>query len=352
MPLKISIVMPVLNGQKYVGLAIESILAQTYKSYELMVVDDGSTDGTRECIQQFATKLELKYVYHATPQGIPKSMNDGIRHSSGDMIAFLDHDDLWMPEFLEKQTDHLRDQPDLGMVYSDFQTIDPAGSIIEESVAVSRKRTRPSGDVFRQLFLDSFIVGNSVLIRKECFNRLGMFDETLRWGDYHMWLRIALHYRVGYTPKSLTKYRQHPSQSTRTPSARDLEDPVAIVALRKLLDSYPEARRRIGEKEIKRRMAVLYFDTALIWWSRDMFKNARHFARKAIRLTPAQSSYYLFYAACLLRPSHSKQLREVWHRARGLFHRSPELDWTKQMQAPPAGAGAPFGTNSDPIERA
>ena len=167
-----------------------------------------------------------------------------------------------------------RNLPDVGMVHSDFQTIDPAGNIVEESVARRRNRQRPSGHVFRELFMDSFIVAISVLVRKECFDRLGSWDEKLRWGDYHMWLRIARHYKVDYIPEVLVKYRQHPGQNTR-PADNGLmeEDLVQISVLKDILERYPEVRLT-GEEAIRRRLAEVYFGGAYYYFDHGMFEYA------------------------------------------------------------------------------
>jgi glycosyltransferase involved in cell wall biosynthesis len=247
-------------------------------------------------------------------------MNDGIRHATGDMIAFLDHDDGWFPDFLETQVSYLECHPDVGMVHSDFQTTDGDGNVLEASVATSRGRTRPSGHVFPQLFLDSFIVGNSVLIRRECFDKVGIFDEGLRWGDYHMWMRIARHYKVDYVDKVLTKYRQHQTQSTRNVSVdTPYCEPVGLAATRKMLEAYPEVWKELGEKVVKRRMAQLYSDLAYQSWSSGAFRNARRAIMRAIRLSPTSTRYYALLAATLLRPSHSMALRDAWRRIRGTF---------------------------------
>jgi glycosyltransferase involved in cell wall biosynthesis len=314
---KVSIVMPVLNGQRFIGEAIQSILAQTYHNYELIMIDDGSTDGTPGIVHSFASQLELQYVRHESPRGIAPSMNDGVRHATGDLIAFLDHDDGWLPDFLLTQVTYLQTHPEVGMVHSDFQTTDVTGSIVEESVAECRGRARPSGNVFHDLFLDSFIVGNSVLIRKECFDRLGIFDETLKWGDYHMWMRIARHYRVDYVPKVLTKYRQHFTQSTRSTFTSEADsDSVALQAIKKLLEQYPEIRQELGEKTIRRRMAMLYYDMAYAWFAKEEMRNARICAMRAIRLWPTHLKYLRMYLVCLLPPSQAKALRQTWRKLR------------------------------------
>jgi glycosyltransferase involved in cell wall biosynthesis len=308
---KVSIIMPVLNGQKYIGEALGSIAAQTFKDYELIVVNDGSTDGTCDQLSPFIGRIDLRCIHHATPHGIARSINDGIRDASGEFIAFLDHDDLWFPDFLETQITHMQQHPDVGMVHSDFQTVDSEGNILEASVAVCRNRRRVSGSVFPELFMDSFIVGNSVLIRKECFDRLGTFDETLRIGDYHMWMRIARHYRVDYTPKVLTKYRQHQTQDSGTFAAE--EQPPGLMAIKSILELYPEVCQELGARTIRRRMASLYGDVAYSLFSKGVGKTTRTFLTKAIRLQPANLRYYGLYAGSFLQPSQAQIARRIWH---------------------------------------
>jgi cellulose synthase/poly-beta-1,6-N-acetylglucosamine synthase-like glycosyltransferase len=313
---KVSIIMPVRNGQKYIGEAIESIAAQTYRDFELIVVNDGSTDGTCDQLQRFTSRIDLQCIHHPTTQGIARSVNDGIRNARGRFIAFLDHDDLWFPEFLETQMAHLDRNPDVGMVHSDFQTIDAAGNVLEASVAKCRKRTRVSGYVFRALFMDSFIVGNSVLIRKDCFNRLGVFDEALRIGDYHMWLRIARFYKVNYTPEVLTKYRQHQTQDSRKFSAELV--PPGLSALQSILELYPEVWSEIGKGAVHRRMASLYLDMAYPPFTAGLGRIARAFLRKALCFQPFSPRVYAFYAATFLGPSQALTIKRIWHKLAGL----------------------------------
>jgi cellulose synthase/poly-beta-1,6-N-acetylglucosamine synthase-like glycosyltransferase len=314
----VSVIMLVLNGERLIGEALQSIADQTYTDLEVVVVDDGSTDATPARVDAFRHLLRIRYVRHETPHGITASVNDGLRHASGDLIAFLDHDDGWLPDFLETQTSYLAAHPDVGMVHSDFQTIDIDGRIIEASVARSRGRRRPSGEVFRELFLDSFIVGNSALIRRECFERLGGFDESLRWGDYHMWLRIARHYRIDYVDRVLTKYRQHQTQSTRTSVGRTPDEPpVGLQAIDKLLEQDPGIRHELGAVTIRRRRASFYFDLAFGWYAQGEMGHARLCLRRALRLWPWNRRYLMLYAAALLGPTSRRAARAAWRRLRG-----------------------------------
>ena len=314
----ISIIMPVLNGERYIAEAIESICRQTYQDYEFLLIDDGSTDRTREIVLGFASRLDLKYVHHESNQGITPSVNDGLRRASGRFIAFLDHDDAWLPEFLETQLAHLTKYPDVGMVHSDFQTIDGDGQVLEHSVAEARHRTRPSGFVFRHLFMHSMVCGNTVLIRKECFDRLGGFDERLRWADYHTWLRISRHYKIDYVPKVLTVYRQHSVQGSRSNTSRPADEaPVPVQTIERLLEAYPEIREELGEQTISRRIASFYFDLAYGWFVEGELANARLCLRRALKLWPTNVQYLGLYGATLLGRSQVKAAREAWRRLRG-----------------------------------
>ncbi len=317
---EVSIVMPVLNGERYIAEAIDSVLAQTYTDYELVLVDDGSTDRTREIVESYTARLRVRYVTHPVRQGISRSVNDGVRSSSGRYITFLDHDDAWMPEMLAVQVGHLAKHPEAGMVHADFQTIDSNGAILEESVARCRNRKRPSGRVFRELFFDSFIVAVGAVIRKECFDRFGGFDETLHWGDYHLWLRIAREYEIHYTPRVLAKYRQHSTQSTRTQTAeRPDRESVAMLAIKRLLEMHPEIRNELGDAAVNRRMAMLYFDMAYTWMHGGAPGNARACLKRAIRLWPTKLQYSLWYAASLFPLERARAINGGLRRFKALF---------------------------------
>ena len=332
---KVSILMPVLNGERYIDEAIESILSQTYKNYELIVINDGSTDSTPAHLEAYKNKLDLKVIHHPVRQGIVLSINDGIRSATGDLIAFLDHDDVWLPRMLETQVGYLERNPDVGMVHSDFQTIDPAGNILEESVERCRERKRPSGNVFREMFLDSFVVGISVVARKECFNKLGGWDESLPWGDYHMWLRIARHYKVDYVSQALAQYRQHPTQDTRPVTNGNLEaDPIHVRVLNNILERYPEVRQELGETVIRRRFASVYFGGAYYYFDHGVFPPTRMYLKKAIPLWPTNWRYYLVYLATLFGPALVRSGRAVWRWTRSIASRRTRQDrqWRGQIE--------------------
>ena len=295
---KVSVIMPVLNGEKYIGEAIESVLTQKYGPVELIVINDGSTDGTSSLLARFQDRIRV--VEHERNMGIVRSMNDGVSAATGGFIAFLDSDDVWLPEFLQVQVEYLHSHPDAGMVHSDFMTIDENSEVLEESVAKCRNRgVRPSGNIYPQLFMDSMICGDAVLIRRECFEKLGSFDEALRFGDYDMWLRIARHYKVDYVERVLTKYRQHSSQSHRN-AQRTVStvippspDSGAVLTLQKQLKMFPDVVRELGSRQIAQRLAQLNFEAALFWYERGIFQHARTCLLRSFRSQPVRVRKHL-----------------------------------------------------------
>jgi glycosyltransferase involved in cell wall biosynthesis len=316
--------MPVLNGERYIAQAIGSISTQTYRDFELIVVDDGSTDGTAACVGTFRDKLPLlHYVKHPQNQGIARSVNDGLRHSAGELIAFLDHDDLWLPDFLETQVKYLDSHPDVAMVHSDYQYIDGGGHLVCESVARWDGRERPSGHIFPQLFRHSFICGNSVLIRKPCLDRFGGFDERFHFGDYYLWMRMARQYKIDYVPRPLTQYRQHTSQSTRNLPPTKVAENLMLQATRTILEEHPEIRKELGEVTVRRRFASQYFDLAYSAFVAEAYGSARAYLVKAIRLWPSNRRYHMLFVASLLPLGLGKELREAWRRIRARGNRAP-----------------------------
>jgi len=307
-PPAVSVVMPVFNGERFIPEAVGSIFAQTFQDFEFILVDDGSSDGTMRALEPY--RQRIKYVRHERNQGIARSVNDGLVNATGRMIAFCDSDDAWLPGFLETQVTYLHQHPEVAMVHSDFMTIDAGGKVLESSVAKCRNRgLRPSGHVFSQLFMDSFICGNTVLIRKEVLDRMGGFDERLRMGDYDLWLRIARDYRIDYVDEVLTKYRQYDAQTHRNvPSATGALPPArstALEALLKALRQHPEIYDELGRDQINKRLASVNLDAAFLWYRKGIFRNARTCLLGAISCRPWNWRQYVMLALSFLKPKHA-----------------------------------------------
>ena len=202
---KVSVVIPTYNRADFICDAIESVLAQTYKDYEVIVVDDGSTDNTREVLKKYGDRI--KYIYQENKrQGAAR--NTGIKNSTGEYIAFLDSDDTWLPHKLEKDVACIESDSKIGLVYSNVVKVySSTGKPLYEKTDT----VKPTGDVLEQVVLRCFISpGSNPLVRKECFMKVGLFNESRDVvEDYEMVVRIASEYHFGHVNEITTKYRVH-----------------------------------------------------------------------------------------------------------------------------------------------
>lgn len=208
---KVSVIIPAYNSARFVKEAIESVFAQTYGDYEIIVIDDGSIDNTKGVIAPYLDKI--KYIYQQN-QGASSARNTGIRHSQGEYIAFLDADDIWLPEKLRIQVEYLNNNPDTAMVYSLDLRVDVNGRPCDNQSKL--KRNLPRGDIFDALFFRNFIKLSSVMVRKRILDTVGLFDESFTHSeDYELWLRIAREFKVFGIGEYLCKYRDTPQSLSK-----------------------------------------------------------------------------------------------------------------------------------------
>jgi|LSQX01.3.fsa_nt_gb glycosyltransferase involved in cell wall biosynthesis len=192
--------------------AIDSVLSQTYRHLEIIVVDDSPGDYVyRSKVENMIFLLNRKkimYIKHEVNKGACAARNTGIIASKGDYIAFLDDDDEWLPEKLEKQM-LLMNNPDCGLIYCRHFIVNDISKNIKED-----ERLCYTGEVFSQLIINNFIGSTSfVLIRKECIDIVGLFNTELKSAqDYEMWLRIAKEFKIAYVDEPLVKYHIHNSE--------------------------------------------------------------------------------------------------------------------------------------------
>jgi glycosyltransferase involved in cell wall biosynthesis len=207
----VSVVVATYNMARYLPAAIESVLAQTYRHFELHVIDDGSTDATASVRETFAGVPRVKW-HRQRNAGQARAKNAGIRASRGALVAFLDADDLWRPRKLEEQAAVFAQHPRVGVVYSPVEYIDAAGRLTGARSEPPRPHTR----VVRDLFRDNFIPFPTAMVRRSCLERAGLFDESLRMSiDWDLWLRLAVDYEFAGLPEPLALYRVWDGQMSR-----------------------------------------------------------------------------------------------------------------------------------------
>lgn len=183
---KIDVIIPAYNAAKFVGEAVESALAQTYPDKQIIVVDDGSTDATKQVLSKYEERI--RYIYQSN-QGVAAARNKGIHAGTGKYIAFLDADDIWYPEKLEKQIAVLENNQKAGFVYCDNFFVNEKRQLSE---SYGYKVFLKKGNILPDLFCRYFLITSSLLMRRACFEWIGYFDESLKVGeDYDFFLKLA-----------------------------------------------------------------------------------------------------------------------------------------------------------------
>ncbi|MCA9468792.1 MAG: glycosyltransferase family 2 protein [Nitrospira sp.] len=220
MPPLISVIIPVYNGERYIGQAVRSVLAQTWLPHEIIVIDDGSTDKTRETLEPFWGQIQ--YLFQPN-QGPSAARNAGIKVAQGDLICFLDADDLWTPEKLEVQLMFMQANPETAMVFADHEEFNREGLVLASYLREKRKAflafpVEPGtvDGAFGKLVIENFISTPTVMLRKCCLERAGVFDEKIRSvEDRDLWMRISASFPIACIPRILCKRRMHGENISR-----------------------------------------------------------------------------------------------------------------------------------------
>ncbi len=215
---QVSVCVPSYNHSKFIKELIESVLSQTFTDFELIICDDASTDSSVEIIKSFNDR-RIRFYQNEKNLGIVETMNRCISLAQGEFINIIGSDDAMLPNNLLKKVEFLKAHPYAGIVYSDIDKIDEGGQLIGH-IWGNQSKTDTILDkttAFKRLIQEgNFLCHSAALLRKQCHDQVGIYDERFRSNqDYDMWLRISLHYDVGYMVEPLIKYRWHQNNITR-----------------------------------------------------------------------------------------------------------------------------------------
>lgn len=276
----VSVVIPAYNHAAYLTETIRSALNQTFRDFEVVVVDDGSSDDTPDVAASFGE--EIRYIRQAN-SGMAGSRNTGIQAARGQFIGFLDDDDLWEPTYLAEVMSIMQSDHEIAACYVGVQIIDGDGELLSQ---VSTK-TVLSGTLYDVLIDGGFFPPSTVTVRKTCLNEVGLFDRNLQgYADWDMWLRISRRFRIVGIPRVLVRYRvhhgglssnvEHMFEDNMRAAAKHFGPPEGPVS------QWPILRRRA--------YASAYFAAALSYFQRNDRKAAREYLTQAFCIYPDLSS--------------------------------------------------------------
>ncbi len=272
---KVSVIIPTYNRSEYISETIDSVVAQTYKDFEIIVVDDGSTDNTKEVLAKYGSKIK---VIDQVNSERAIARNNGVQNSSGEYIAFLDSDDLWLEDKLEKQVKILDEMKDVVLVYGQSLRIDEKSSDIK---AAKRQKEGYSGDAFEKLLIRNIITSPTPVLRKKDFEKIDGFQtKYIPYEDWEFWIRMSLLGKFYYISEPLSRYRIHSQQSVKLTSAKKIEEVTTLL----LEDSYK--LKDISTSLKKKSMALANIRFAYWYVLANDVENAKTRLSRALHLYP------------------------------------------------------------------
>jgi glycosyltransferase involved in cell wall biosynthesis len=316
----VSVIIPTYNCGTFIVEAIQSVLQQTYPHYEIIVVDDGSTDNTQDVVAPH--KSRLTYIYQSN-QGVVAARNLGIEHAKGDLIAFLDSDDIWFPEKLRSQVSALAIHPEARFAFSDFLEYNQDG-VVRQSRVLGWKRARSwyeqhrdnqndwaSGSLHEELLRANWIHTSTLLATKAIILQAGPFDEAFKiLQDYDLWLRLARISPGVYVNQVLVGYRHRAEGLSGVGDLRNLR--------------WNDDMRRVLEKHLRKQWVPLTLQktvrlqiSGLLWsvgWAhfhRNDFAMARNYFVRGLRYQPRDPKCWGYLAASLLPAALITRLRSL-----------------------------------------
>jgi glycosyltransferase involved in cell wall biosynthesis len=229
----VSMIVVCYNQSRFVVETLESVKAQTYKATQLIIVDDCSSDSSVPTIERWLREngIDCTFIRHKTNQGICKSLNDALAVATGKYLSMIAADDTWLPDKIARQVEIMESQPDdVGVIYSDAYQMDANGHPLPDLLIAANWKLAemPQGSVLDRLLQGNFIPGLTTLIRRSCYDQVGLYDRNLPWEDWDMWLRIARHYSFLYSPTPSARYRLHEKSYSRSDHARMLRDSMKV----------------------------------------------------------------------------------------------------------------------------
>lgn len=296
----VSVVIPSHNCERYIAETIGSVLGQTHRDVEVLVVDDGSTDRTREIAGAFGSPVRLIEQDNA---GVCVARNRGAREARGRFVCFMDHDDYWFPDKLARQVDAMRRHPECGVVFAGFILWNPLENGEYPAPAGFDLSGYPCGDdaefsgwIYHKFLLDCWMLTSTAMFRREVFRECGLFDESLPYSeDWDLWLRIARVFPFVKLGRPNTLYRQHPGQGNRVVRPVDYRTRLLVQAVKRWGYASPDGRA-VSRGEFRKKLAEYHAHYGL----HQIANGRRARGIGALARACATEPFRLRYLACVM----------------------------------------------------
>lgn len=288
----VSVVIPTFNRAHILEEAVNSVIAQEYAHWELHIVDDGSTDGTRALVDQYAGDGRIHYHWQENA-GQATARNNGVSHARGDYIAFLDSDDRWLPHKLRVQVQCVVEDPRIDVVYGDVELIDGDGNVLPDRPT----RPRYSGVIWKQLLVNNFIHLITSMVRSETIKRAGGFDTSFRCADdYNLWMRLSASAVFKHLPGKLAQYRVEGERISNNLDGR-------FQSNLRTVQGFIESNRELVPKPVERSTySQIYQSYAHGFSVRGDFWKSVGLAARAVGVSPVTAGNWKTFLAVLSRP--------------------------------------------------
>lgn len=310
---KINIILPTRNRSNFLKEAIESITKQTYEKWELIIIDDGSTDNTKEVVSHYQKKYKNIQYFYIHPSGASIARNKGIQKASGKYIAFQDDDDIWLPDNLKLHIDFLEKYPEVDFAFADITLF---GETHFENQSWMKRREvfrkiplkhlesyfyKFECNIFKYLLKERFITIPTLMVKKDCFKQVKF--ELSGKEDYDLFLQLARYFQGGYINKILAKCRVHQS-NTHANIERNLK--TFIILFQKWLNLCNKEEQNI----IKSRYPEIYFNAGYSYFRMNDFLRARKYFKQSLKYKSVNKSL-IYYTISFLPLNTQKKLRKI-----------------------------------------
>ncbi len=308
---KVSVIIPTFNCAAYLAQTINSVLNQTYGNYELIIVDDGSKDDTRQLIDSLMKKNsgKIRYLYQDN-QGVSVARNRGMAEAQGEFIAFLDSDDWWAPQKLAKQMSMFQSDRSLDIIFTNahiFKNGKVQGTYVRDT-----DKNQMGEDIYYHLLLRNFVVFSSIAVKRSAAEEVGPFEKGMISAQDTDWLlRVVRSHKTGYIDECLVTYQVRSDSLSRFMSIR-FQNYLDI--LKKNIARYPEISDKLGQK-LTNRFAQRYFYLGYVHFDTNDLLAARREFINSMKYNPfSYVQKYLYFALTFLPVSCIEKIRHMKRR--------------------------------------